>query len=350
MAIINESELVLLKKSIMTSRLVYSIIVTLLLLYFYVKTSNGKLILIPFLICSTSLLIKNVLLLLNKNKCVVILNKIFTIGFLLFWFGFLMFWCYASVNNKEYSLLLFSIPFWISGIYVIKKRFIKASNKIVSNKKLKISFRIIISCLLVILALLSGILMLFFGIKNTYKINKQTKNYLITNGYYTNYEIYKTDKEGTSYKLIYTYQVDNKEYTISTNYGTNYIPEENSIREVKYNPNNPKDAILVGTNNSNTLIYAGAFFILGSLTFVIFGLTILGVFDKFKIDIIGTYIGFVFLIIGLGVILIQNGTTMSLIETIKSFGLWIIIPIIFVIVGIYQIIKCLILKNKINKK
>jgi len=47
------------------------------------------------------------------------------------------------------------------------------------------------------------------------------------------------------------------------------------------------------------------------------------------------------LIIGVGVILFQNGTTSSFIETVKSMGLWILIPIIFIIIGVFQIIKSL---------
>ena len=93
------------------------------------------------------------------------------------------------------------------------------------------------------------------------------------------------------------------------------------------------------------MIYGGAFFVLGSLTFVIFGLTALGLFDKVKIDVLGTYIGFVFVIIGIGIFLIQNGTTMSLLETIKNMKFWVLIPIMFVVIGMFQIIKCLLVKK-----
>ena len=332
------------KKGIIASRLMYSIIITLILVNIYIKTPNGKLILLPFLVCSIALLLKNIFLLINKDKYSKLFNKIYAIGFLMFWFGFLIFWCYTSVINKQYSMLLFSIPFWIAGIYFFRKRILDRNSK-VANNKFNINFGIVISCILVAVVLLSGILMLFFGIKDTYKLNKQTKNYHITNGYYQDYEIYDSDEDGTTYKLLYSYKVDDKEYIISTDYGTNYIPDKNSIREVKYNPDNPSEAILVGTNNKNVLIYCGAFFILGSLTFVIFGLTVLGVFDKVKIDVIGTYIGFVFVIIGIGIVLIQTGTTMSLLETIKNMKFWIFIPIMFVIIGLYQIIKCLFVKK-----
>ena len=79
------------------------------------------------------------------------------------------------------------------------------------------------------------------------------------------------------------------------------------------------------------------------MVFVLIFLQIKGVFDKVKIDIIGTYIGVIFTIIGIGIILLQNGTTSSFIETVKTMGFWILIPFMFIIVGIFQTIKCLLL-------
>lgn len=339
------------KKGIITSRLIYSLITTIVLFNIYLKTPNGKLILFPFVVCSVALTIKNLFLLFNKNKYSEIFNKIYSIGFLLFLFVFLIFWCYTSIINNQYSMLLFLIPFWIAGVYIIRKRFLKRNDLQENRKHSKFNFGVVISCSLVTIALVSGILMLYFGIRHTYKMNIKTKNYLITEGYFDTYEIYSADEDGVTYKLYYIYEVDNKEYSISTDYGTNYIPDKNSIREVKYNPENPDEAILIGSNSKNGLIFAGAFFVLVSSVFVIFGLSFLGFFDKFKIDVIGTYVGFVFLIIGIGIIVVQNGTTMSLIETIKSMRLWIFIPIMFMVVGVYQMINCLILnKSKRTKK
>lgn len=191
--------------------------------------------------------------------------------------------------------------------------------------------------------------MLFFGISDIYRLNQKTKNYITVNGYYKNYDIYASDEHGTTYKQTYTYKAYNKEYSITTDYQTNYIPSNNSIREVKFNPDNSEEAVLVGINSKNDLVYMGTFFSLVSFTFIIFYFTIRGYFDKFKIDIIGTYIGAIFVIIGIGIILFQNGTTMSFIETIKLFGLWILIPLMFIVVGIIRIIKCLFLKKTKSK-
>lgn len=130
---------------------------------------------------------------------------------------------------------------------------------------------------------------------------------------------------------------------VSTDYGVEKIPAVNSVRKVKYDPNNYEKAVLVGTNRNNGLIYFGAFFVLGGMVFVLIFLQIKGVFDKIKIDVIGTYIGVIFTIIGIGIILLQNGMTSSFIETVKTMGFWILIPFMFIIVGMFQTIKCLLL-------
>ena len=305
---------------------------------------------IPFLICSFANLGKNISLLMNKKNNVSFFNILYRLSFLLYWFGFLIYWCYTNIINKDYSLLLFSLPFWGIGVYMLYKHFLKKNNyppKV--NSKFQLNFKLITGSFLVIICLLSGITMLFFGIKDTYQLNHRTKNYITTDGYFDDYEIYNSDEEGTTYKLTYIYTVDEKEYTITTDYGTNYIPDKNSIRTIKYNPDNPKEAILVGTNSKTVLIFLGGFFTFGALTFILAALSILGYFDKFKIDIVGSYIGALFLVLGIGIILFQNGTTSSLIKTIKSFSLWILIPFMFIIVGIFQLIKSLFFQKVTNK-
>lgn len=47
------------KKGLITSQIVKNIFITMLLFYFYFNTSNGKVILLPFLICSVAVLLKN---------------------------------------------------------------------------------------------------------------------------------------------------------------------------------------------------------------------------------------------------------------------------------------------------
>lgn len=332
------------KKLLITKQIIKNIFIVLILIYFYINTSSNKIFFIPFIICSILVLLRNIFLLFNKSKYIEFFNKFYTIIFFLFWGVFLIYWCYMNIVNKDYILLIYSIPFWLISIYIIKKKFLK-----INNRKLNINWKIVISGFMVFIVFILGILMLFIGIKDTYKLNQKTKNYITTKGYYNDYEIYISDKDGTTYKLTYIYIVDGIEYEVSTDYGTNYIPDKNSVRDVKYNPDNPSKSMLVGLNNKKVLIYFGAFFVLGSIPFILVGLMMLGLFDKVKIDIIGTYVGFAFLIVGIGIVLIQNAETMSLLETIKTMKLWIFIPIMFIVVGVYQIVNCLV-RNKCSKK
>ena len=40
-------------------------------------------------------------------------------------------------------------------------------------------------------------------LKDTYKLNKDTRDYVTVKGYYYNYDIYSSDSDGTTYQLIY---------------------------------------------------------------------------------------------------------------------------------------------------
>ena len=340
-------------KSIYIYNVIRSIIFVIILLWlFFNNTGLLKFIIIPFIICGLAVVGKNICLILNKKNYADILSKIYIITLMVFGIIFLIFWSYSVIKANNYFSLIFTIPFWILGIYMVRKFLFKSNKKYLNNKKgLKINFKIVISSFLVGITLLSGIIFLFIGVKETYKLNKTTKDYITTNGYFIDYDIYSRNKNGTTYKLIYNYEVNGKEYTVSTDYGNGNIPEKNSIRKVKYNPNNPSEAILLGTNSKNFLIYFGGFFTLGSIAFILVALQIRGVFDKIKINVIGFYFGFVFFIIGIGIILFQNGTTSSFLDTIKYLGLWIFIPILFIIVGMFQMIKCLFFKQlEFNKK
>lgn len=333
-------------KSIFISNIIRSLIfIFILVLLLLNNTGLTRLMILPFIICGLAVMGKNICFLLEKNNYANFFSLLYKISFFVFYFGFLLFGSYSVIKTGNFLTLIFTIPFIVLGIYFVRKSLFNSTKEIESKPKKKtLDTKIIVGGGLVILTFFIGVGCLFFGIKETVQLNKTTKDYLTTNGYFSDYHIYRIDKEETTYELIYTYEVKGKNYTVSTNYGTNYIPEENSVREVKYDPDDPSKSILVGTNNYNFLIYFGAFFALGSFAFILGGLYIKGVFDKIKIDIMGLYFGFCFFLIGIGIILFQNGTTTSLLETIKAFGAWIIIPILFIIVGLFQIIKCLFLK------
>lgn len=246
------------KNSISTKNLITSVIVTVLLLYFMMKSSSPKIIFIPFLISSLSMMGKSIARLLNKEKMEFLFGKLFIIGFLIFLIGFLIMAGYTSIRDKNYGLLIFSIPFWLVGTYLFKSKLLNNGGK--KNGESFSTFALIISTLLVVIALLAGILLLVLGIKDG-------------------------------------------------NFG---------------------------------LLLGGFIFTFGSFAFVIAALTIKGCFDKAKADVLGLYAGAVIAIIGTGILIYFRA------ENIDSFGLWIVIPILMIVAGICQIIKCVRNKNKFD--
>ena len=61
-------------------------------------------------------------------------------------------------------------------------------------------------------------------------------------------------------------------------------------------------------------------------------LTVKGYFDKCKVDVLGLYVGILFVLIGGGIIAMIYQ---------QEFGFWIVIPILMIAAGILQIVKCI---------
>ncbi len=139
--------------------------VTILLLYFSVK--NFNIIFVPFLICSVSMLIAGVASHFQKDKLAFVFNKIFIVGFLLFWFGFLLFATFLCIRDKNYSMLLFTIPFWLAGIYVTKNSLLGIKSKSQKSVFDNFNFSLVISSILIGVSLLAGIFILILGIKRS---------------------------------------------------------------------------------------------------------------------------------------------------------------------------------------
>jgi len=229
-------------------RLISSVIAAIILLYFTIKTTGSKIIFIPFLICSLALAGKSLAQLLHHDKAAAVLQKGFIIGLLLFWGGFLVVSAYIGIRDKNNLLLIFSIPFWIIGILLLRH---KIFNRTANSSKSLYDFRVLISALLILLALTAGIALLIIGF-------------------------------------------------IRTEIG---------------------------------LVFAGALFSLCSFAFVLAALTVKGRFDRFRISVLGLYIGIVSVLIG-------SGITMYFLIC-QSFGFLVVIPILMALGGALQIIKCI---------
>jgi len=58
----------------------------------------------------------------------------------------------------------------------------------------------------------------------------------------------------------------------------------------------------------------------------------------------GMYIGVLFVVIGIGTIALEFRESYSIAATIRTFGLWILVPVLMTVVGVHQIVKCV--KNR----
>ena len=230
------------------------------LLYFMATTPSPKIILVPFLICSLALVGRYTALLFEKEKVADAFRVLFIAGFLLLLFGFLFAADFHALEHS-YAVLVFSIPLWLAGIWILKNIFRRHQSEQRSDESSSsgISLPIVVSAILVITTMLAGIAILCLGIRD----------------------------------------------------------------------------------GSTGLVFGGAFFAFGAFTFVLAVLTIRGVFDSVKVDVLGMYMGIVVAAFGVGAVALRCGETLSLVQTIHEFGLWILVPIVMVVGGTAQIIKSL---------
>ena len=192
-----------------------------------------------------------------------VVYKIGIFIFLIYCYIITIFSVSSCISSKEYSLLpVLAIIFIIEVLVTINLIFGKNIFTSIIRKLGFFDVRQFAVCLLLIAAFIVGIALVYFGIKDQNELKQKTKDYIETEGYFTDYSVYSESEDGTTYRLIYTYEVNGEEYTVSTDYGTAIIPKENSTKMIKYDENNPSEAILEGANGNNIKIYIGAFFII----------------------------------------------------------------------------------------
>lgn len=170
-------------------------------------------------------------------------------------------------------------------------------------------------------------------------LNEKTKNYVSVEGKLCGYSAY--DSDGESYSLEYEYIVDGRKYYISTNYGVGVIPELGSVKTIKYNLNNPSEAIIAGAivaDDSNVL-----WIVLGFMFFFIALIMVMSESGKkskkakkIKSLITSGLIGILFSGLGISAyyMMCMGTDSLSLATGFKLFGTFAIIPVIFIILGI----------------
>lgn len=340
--------------TIFISKLIQTLIFNAILGYLFITNDVliWRLLLIPFFISSIASFFKTFFLLKDEKKLANLCQKIYVISFLSFVVIILVSWNYTNIKEGNYVSLLFSIPFWGVAIYTAFKNLSskKAQKKDSSRKKVPAS--LIISFFLIGICLLAGMAMLVLGTRDIVQLNRKTVGYKSVEGYYLDYEVYDDTDSDISYRLLYSYTVDGKEYTISTSLGTDIIPDQGSTRTIKYNPDNPKEAIIIGNSNGLALIFIGLMFtFIPGIIFVVM-LQSFGLLKSCKFDIIGFLSGLIFIVISLGEFYMLTGS-LSIISFIQNFSASYVLPtlvfLMMFIVGVYVLINSLRKKSK-NKE
>ena len=113
-------------------QIIASLLALIYLTYILIITNSNltRIVIIPFLMFAISLFIKNVCLILNKDEIAKTFSKINTISFFIYYFGFLIYWDYLAIVKKEYMLVIFSLSFWVVGIFIAYRKYLKSKNEI----------------------------------------------------------------------------------------------------------------------------------------------------------------------------------------------------------------------------
>jgi len=99
-----------------------------ILLFIFLLASDLtiKIILLPFLYCSICISGQILGKIYKKEKIEKLFKKGYVLFFLFFWFGFLTFFTAGLIEQEgSYQSILYTIPFWIVGIFMVYKFLIK---------------------------------------------------------------------------------------------------------------------------------------------------------------------------------------------------------------------------------
>lgn len=109
-------------KNIYVKTIIKSVITFIFLLYIINKDQDviSIIIMIPFLLCSFFSMGKEICLIIGKKKFAILFTQLFVISFLIFWFGLLLFGTLSLIKGNDYFSVVFTVPFWIAGIYMIR--------------------------------------------------------------------------------------------------------------------------------------------------------------------------------------------------------------------------------------
>lgn len=204
---------------------------------------------------------------------------------------------------------------------------------------------------------LIGIVMIFFGVKDSFQLNHETRGYQVTTGYLSNYKMesdaeydpVKHESSAATYVLIYSYEVNGQAFTVATDYSTSILPAIGSDTKIRYHPDDPGEAVIAGPNRNTVLLFVGAMFLVVPLFFLSVILIPNQKGKKHSIEIPKLIIGLLLVLFGYGALYMITGA-LTLTEIIRfyktSFTLPLFIPPILIAAGLLACFQSVFPSNK----
>ncbi len=194
--------------------------------------------------------------------------------------------------------------------------------------------------LIFVVVMLIGATLISCGVMSSIRNKEYTKYYVETKGVFSGADKYSED----TYSLEYEYVVDGEKYYISTDYSTGIIPKEGTTKTIRYNPDNPEEAVIGGETTNMIFYVIGFMFFFIPLVFIITKSNEKEENEmkrKTKEKLMPILIGLIFAGVGIGfyILMCSGGDDLSLKSAWDTAGFIIVIPIIFTVLGVYVTIS-----------
>lgn len=197
--------------------------------------------------------------------------------------------------------------------------------------------------------MLSGVVMLFFGITGLFHSISVTKRYAVTEGVLFDYQLQSESEydavrhrsSSATYRLVYRYSVEGRAYTVTTDAGTSFLPEPGSTKQIRYDPRDPAHAFVVAPDQNTVLIFGGLFFLLIPLVIL---LAMLGVLQNLSSRLVGASIALLLILASYGALYMISGSASIagiFAYYVTSFSLPLLIPLLMIAAGLFLFLKSL---------
>lgn len=192
------------------------------------------------------------------------------------------------------------------------------------------------------LFLIIGLILLLFGLKMTYEKKQATKDYASTEGKFIGTVLYSDGsyRKNDTYALTYSYVVNGIEYRVTTDYGSGFVPKLGTERTVKYNPVNPREAVLNGMGANGLLLFLGIMFTVIPSIFI-YILSFGSNKKSFEGNGLAAIFSLVFMTLNGAVYWsFCSGGSLSIKNAYDNAGLRVLFPIVFVAVSAFVLFSC----------